>query len=185
MLFLVITWLFPGCQSSPYEQRVAQELARGERQDSLFWGFYLGMSQKDFYARCWTLNKEGLIRQGPSNLTVEHDMKDLSAPATMNFYPTFHEGVIIELPLKIAYKAWAPWNADLSGENLEAEVLNWVEERFGDGFFEMQRPDGRSFYVKVDGNRRITVIHHDSHAEVIFTDLLALEAKKELREPSS
>ena len=98
MPVLITGLLIYGCSPRlKYERRLKHELASGVRYDSIFMGIYLGMPDKDFYTYCWLLNREGLIKQGSDNTTVEYELKDeLKAPATMNFYPVFENGEIVE-----------------------------------------------------------------------------------------
>ncbi len=182
-IFLFSAAIFFSCsKTSEYHQMVERELASGLRQDSLFFGIYLGMSSKDFYAHCWNLNKTGLIRQGATNTSVYYEVKDFEYPASMDFYPNFIQDKIVEMPVLFAYDSWAPWNKHLSAENLKAEVLKLMEEWYGSGFIEIENPNkigtaGNAF-VKVDGNRRISIYNmDDSKVRVDFVDLLA---KKEM-----
>jgi hypothetical protein len=175
-LFMVLVSGYVLCGCSPrtrYERRLKQELASGERYDSLFMGFYFGMAEKEYYVHCWNLNKKGIIRQGENNTTVLYELKDeLKFPAAMNFYPRFMQGKIYEMPVRLTYKGWAPWNKTLSSENLEIDVLNWYEKIYGKGFIEVKHPDRGAAFVKVDGNRRITIfIENELNVWAIFTDL--------------
>lgn len=179
-----ILWLMPlfsivfsisGCSPrTNYERRLKQELASGVRCDSLFFGFYLGMPEKDFYLRCWQLNKKGLFRQSSTNTTVEYYTKDeLKNPGTMNFYPKFIQGKISEMPVQFHYKGWAPWNKKLSSDKLQDDILNWYKKVYGGGFIRVKHPEHGIAYVKVDGNRRITIFKADDlHVWAVFTDML-------------
>ena len=175
-LLTVIASVIVLCGCSPrakYERRLKQELASGARFDTLFMGFYFGMPEKEYYVHCWNLNKKGFIRQGENNTTVLYELKDeLKFPAAMNFYPRFVQGKIYEMPVRLTYKGWAPWNKTLSSENLEIDVLNWYEKLYGKGFIEVKHPERGSAFVKVDGNRRITIfIENELNVWAIFTDL--------------
>ena len=152
-----------------------RELASGVRYDSLFFGFQLGMPADSFYASCWKLNKQGLIHEGASNTAVHYDLPNFKHPAGMDFYPGFHEGQIAEMPLLFAYDSWAPWNKDLTADSLKMEVLPLMEEWFGEGFLEIKnpKPSGSSAYVKVDGNRRISIYNKlDQAVKVDIVDLI-------------
>jgi hypothetical protein len=165
-----------GCSpKSRYERRLKQELASGERYDTLFMGIYLGMSDKDFYSHCWLLNREGLIRQGSGNMSVQRELKDeLKHPATMDFYPEFGQGKIVEMPVKYVYTGWAPWNKELSSESLQADILNKYSRMYGKGFIKVEHPDRGAAYIKIDGNRRITIYtENDMNVWAIFTDMSA------------
>ncbi|HOW08813.1 MAG TPA: hypothetical protein PLX08_03320 [Bacteroidales bacterium] len=158
---------------SRYERKLKHELSSGVRQDSLFMGMYLGMPEKEFYVHCWNLNHKGLIKQGPSNTTVEYIMKDeLKYPASMNFYPSFTDGKISEMPVKFQYTGWAPWNKSLSSDSLQIDVLKWFEKKYGDRFLKINHPEKGSAYVKITGNRRITIFRENEMTVwAVFTDM--------------
>ena len=189
-----IVWVVPvliagliiyGCSPrSKYERRLKDELASGVRYDSLFLGLYLGMPEKDFYTHCWMLNREGLIKQGPSNMTVEYELKDeLKYPAIMHYYPEFVQGKIFEIPVRYIYNGWSPWNKKLSSDNLEVDVLKWYEKVYGSGFIKVKHPERGIAYVRVDGNRRITIFKEDDlHVWAVFTDMLV---KRDLNDSTS
>ena len=183
ILFAVFAFLLSCNPKDRYERLVKKELEKGIRTDSLFMGIYLGMTDKDFYTHCWELNKQGLIRQGTSNTSVLYKMNELDDPAKMNFYPNFYEGRIYEMPVKFRYEGWAPWNQHLSSDSLQLEILKLYKTWYGEDFMEVVHPKRGTAYVKVDGNRRITLFKRDE-AEVwaIFTDLLI---ERELKESTT
>lgn len=180
----IILWLLPlllsgfiisGCtQKAKYERRLKHELASGVRYDSLFMGLYLGMPDKDFYSQCWKLNRKGLIRQGTTNTTVEYQVRnELKYPAIMNFYPTFVKGKISEMPVRFVYSGWAPWNKKLSADSLQVDVLEWYKNKYGRDFLEVKHPEKGVAYLKIDGNRRISIYKEDElHVWAVFTDML-------------
>lgn len=137
-------------------------------------GIYLGMPEKEFYIKCWNLNKKGLIKQSETNTKVEYLIKkELRYPAKMDFYPLFREGKISEMPVKFVYEGWAPWNNKLSADKLEADILNWYENTYGKGFMKVEHPQRGIAYVKIDGNRRITIFkQNDTYVWAVFTDML-------------
>lgn len=174
---LIAGSLITGCSPrAKYERRLKHELASGVRYDSLFMGIYLGMPQKDFYTKCWQLNKTGLIKQGTNNTSVEYMTRsELKHPASMNFYPTFVQGKIAEMPVKFIYKGWAPWNKSLSADSLQMDVLDWYKKIYGGDFIAVEHPERGMAFVKVDGNRRISVFkENDLHVWAIFTDMLVI-----------
>jgi hypothetical protein len=176
---LVIGMVLGACSTkSKYDRKLKQELASGVRYDSLFMGMYFGMPQRDFYGHCWKLNKQGLIRQGPGNTTVEYVMKDeLKHAATMDFYPSFVDGKIYEMPVRFTYTGWAPWNKELSVENLQKDVLHWFEKLYGTDFLEVVHPKKGSAFVKINGNRRISIYKEDNvHVMAVFTDMTVPQA---------
>jgi len=175
LMILISASVISGCSpKTKYERMLKHELASGVRYDSLFMGIYFGMPEKDFYIHCWKLNKKGLIRQGDSNTTVLYEMKDeLKYPADMDFYPKFDQGKIFEMPVRYVYKGWAPWNKNLTSDKLIVDILMYYEKTYGSGFIEVKHRVRGSAYVKVNGNRRITIFKQDElHVWAIFTNLL-------------
>jgi hypothetical protein len=141
------------------------------------------MVQRDFYGHCWQLNREGLIRQGSGNTTVLYEMSELKEPANMNFYPNFYESKIWEMPVKFTYEAWAPWNKPLSSDSLLLDVLTLFKEWYGPDFLEIKHQKWGSAYVKLDGNRRISLFKIDEQSVMaIFTDMLVEKQLKEAGE---
>lgn len=181
---ILLASLFFSCSPGDrYERRVAEELAKGIRVDSLFLDMRLGMTDQQFYTHCWELNKKGLIRQGTSNTSVLYKMKELNEPAEMNFYPNFYQGKIYEMPVKYNYEGWAPWNPHLSADSLQLEILNRYKEWYGNDFMEVRHSKRGTAFIKVDGNRRITIFKEDErHVWAIFTDLLVEKEVKALLE---
>ena len=181
IVFLLVVIL--ACQpSNPYLEMETRELAKSERYDSLFFGLYLGMPAINFYSRCWKLNEKGVIRQGATNTSVYYEIKDFREPAGMDFYPRFHEEKIVEMPVTFSYHAWAPWNKHLFSDSLKLEVLNLMESWYGDGFIEIPSPSdlqGGNAFVKIDGNRRISIYNKDDR--VVNVDIVDLRKMKELQ----
>lgn len=172
---VIFAGIFSGCTpKSKYDRMVKHELASGIRNDSIFMGLYLGMPEKDFYTRCWNLNRKGLIRQSPRNMSVEYEMKDeFKSKATMDFYPEFVKGKIYEMPVRFIYNGWAPWNKKLSSDSLQIEVVNWVKKMYGDNFIDVKHPVRGVAYVMVNGNRRISIFkENEMYVWAVYTDLL-------------
>ncbi len=195
---LRINWLFIlvmavalwNCNNSPtaqYERLVLKELASGERYDSLFLGIHFGMDAETFFKHCWELNHQKLVKEGPGNTTVEYYLPDQENAIRMLFYPKFYNNLIYEMPVEFTYDAWAPWNKEFFSDKLILEIIRVFESWYGEGFVEIKHPERGSVWVKVDGNRRISVWCHDEQkVKALFTDLVAeQERKKEEKELSS
>ena len=90
-----------GCSPQSYEEMLEQELASGEINTDLFLGIHFDMASKDFYEHCWKLNKDQVIRQGPGNLSIQFEPEELDYPGTVNFYPDFYNGKIINMPMML------------------------------------------------------------------------------------
>ncbi len=175
VLVIVAALIVGGCSpGKQYERRLKKELASGIRYDSLFMGISFGMTSQEFYEHCWDLNKDSLVKQGSANMSVQYDInEELDYPATMNFYPVFGEGKIIEMPVRFIYNGWAPWTKELSASNLAIDVKHWYEEIYGKGFITVTHPMKGQAYTKIDGNRRITIyVENDLYVWALFTDML-------------
>ncbi len=170
--------------SSEYKKMEEKELASGVREDSLFLGIYLGMTSQDFYDHCWKLNKQGVIMEGTGNTTVHYDIEEFKYPASMEFYPAFDQGLISAMPISFTYDAWSPWNKHLFSDKLIVEVLDLMKQWYGDGFIEIPNPNpiGSNAWVKVDGNRRISVYYvDDTKVKVDIVDLIAMKESEAAR----
>ena len=170
LLFL----LFSCVEQSQYTRTVNAELAKGVRYDSLFLGIHFGISQDSFYNLCFELNEQGTIKEGPHNMTAEYKIPGLEEDIRMNFYPDYHNDKIFRMPVDFHYPKWAPWNKGYFSDKLLPEVIKILEDWYGEGFFEVKSEDGIQLFVKVDGNRRISVrIKDEKLVRATFTDLIA------------
>ncbi|WP_153800204.1 hypothetical protein [Foetidibacter luteolus] len=160
-----------------YSKLKAEELSSGKRVDSLFFGIYFGMTDKQFYAHCWEMNKKGLFTDGENNTAVLYKLNNnqMKHPGLMNFYPEFYENKVYKMKVTFQYEAWAPWNKERFSDSLIKDVRNlygkWYKE--GNPFITVQDEKKGTIYVKLDGNRRITIGRFDDmHVKVDYTDLL-------------
>jgi len=165
-----------------YSTLVKKELAGSKRVDSIFFGIHFGMGEQNFFKHCWDMNKKGILRDG-ANMHVLYKMdKELKYPASMNFYPEFKDSIIWRVGVRFQYDGWAPWNKKLNAESLFPDVLTlykkWYKE--GNPFIQINDEKRGTIYVKVDGNRRITIgKYNDVVVKVDYTDLIM--EKKELK----
>lgn len=179
-LVLFFCVMFTGCDNSPkdikeYIKTVETERAKGDRTDSLFLGLKFGMTSKEFFAHCWELNKKGVLTDGSNNTAVLYKInKGLRYPASMNFYPEFDRNKIYKMKATFQYNAWAPWNKSLFSDSLVTDILQLYRSWYGgNDFITMKEPVRGTIYVKVDGNRRITLGRYDDMiVKVDYTDLL-------------
>jgi hypothetical protein len=176
VLTAIAALIVGGCSpGKTYERRLKRELASGIRYDSLFMGISFGMTDKEFFEHCWNLNMDSLVKQGTANMSVQYDIdEELQHPATMNFYPIFAEGKIVEMPVRFIYNGWGPWSKELSATNLALDVKSWYEDIYGKGFITVTHSMKGEAYTRIDGNRRITIYNeNDLYVWAIFTDMLA------------
>ena len=107
----------------------------------------------------------------PFCITLKKD--ELKHLASMNFYPDFHNDKIYKLRATLNYDAWAPWNKNMSADSLLHNVLNMFKTWYpGNQFIAINDEKRGTIYVKIDGNRRITVGKYDEvRVKVDYTDV--------------
>ncbi|MGK2862616.1 MAG: hypothetical protein ACSLE0_11830 [Chitinophagaceae bacterium] len=177
-VFIILFMLIACSEDSDmdgYNSLVKMELASNKKVDSIFFGFHFGMTQKDFYKYCWEMNKKGIFTDGTQNMHVLYKLdKELKFPASMNFFPDFHDSTIWNMRVNYQYDGWMPWNKALGADSLLQDVLvmykKWYSE--GNSFIQMNDKENGLLYVKVDGNRRIRIRKSDDVAvKVDITDI--------------
>lgn len=159
------------CQErNEYEKLVQRELDRNIRYDTLFLGYKLGMEQEDFFNHSWDLNQQNKITGIDQ---INYNLDKLSSDAIMIFYPEFYEKRIYRMPVEVSFSNWAIWNRNLYSDSLIVELIDWFEDTYGPGFKYMTHPElGEQAWIKIDGNRRISVYRKDDMtARVEFVDL--------------
>ena len=172
-LFIGVMICFLACKNdTAYSKLVKEELSKDIRNDSLFLGLHFGMTAGEFYDRCWELNREGVVREGLSNTTVHYKVEGLPFAAAMEFWPVFKDDRIQAMNAHAYYTAWAPWNREFWSDILIDELKGLLEDWYGEGFIPVPSPGYGKAYVKVDGNRQITIWYErDERVEILFSDL--------------
>ena len=172
LIYLLLLLTAASCTTESFTEQVERELASGKKQDSLFLDIHFGMTRKDFYAHCWELNKQDIIRQGTRNTTVLYELPDqLGAEATLDFYPDFHNGKIYQMPLYFSYTAWAPWNPELGADSLLVNVSELLGKWYNKPFRRLEHPEKGVAYVQVQGNRKILIHRADERTvRALITD---------------
>ena len=178
--FLLLSAIVTGCKRSgieEYNHLKSKELSSGKRVDSLFFGIYFGMTSKQFFSHCWEMNKKGIFTDGLNNTAVLYKLNngELKHSASMNFYPVFKDNRITEMKANFQYDGWAPWNKQMFSDSLINDVLSLFNKWYAEGnkFIRIDDEKKGTIYVKVDGNRRITIGRYDDmQVKVNYTDLL-------------
>ena len=181
-----------GCEDSPaekYEKIEKIELSSGVRYDSLFKGIYLTMPRKEFLDYCFNMNLQGEFRQGgiKNGMWVECKLKNvMKYPAAINFFPRFKDNEITEMDASIYYDHASFPDKVFDSDSLFYDVLHLMEDWYGPGFIRIQSPYfyKEDIFVKVDGNRRIT-LYQDQSEHIInlwFVDLLAKNEEEEKKD---
>ncbi|MBL7873493.1 MAG: hypothetical protein JNM78_17875 [Cyclobacteriaceae bacterium] len=159
------------------------ERSRGPKMeyDSLFLGFTLGMERQAFFDHCWDYNKKEILIHGSANQTVQYQLNEVvSSPVSMNFYPSFYDDKIFEMPVTFSYEAWAPWNRQYYADSLFVDMIKVFKKWYGEDFKELNHPEMGKVYYKLDGRRRINLyIRDERFVQAVFTDM---KIEKELEE---
>lgn len=166
------------CGQSEYTKLVKRELAKNVRYDSLFLTFKFNDTQTEFYTKGWEQNRLGLIRQGPKNQNVEYMLRSQDSTKSniqMLFFPEFDEQERIrKMELFFRYQLWNPTSSNYSAQELLPVALDTLMNWYGGNeFIEVKFPkDSVSLWVKVDGNRQISITTlQDGELKAVITDL--------------
>ncbi|MFT6993536.1 MAG: hypothetical protein ACI9AV_000974 [Sediminicola sp.] len=181
---LGLSLILIGCTRSneaKYKRYEKNELAKGIRQDSLFMGLYLKMPLKEFRTYSFDMNIKGKFKQGgqKSPNWVQTELQEMSYPATLTFYPQFKQDSIHEMNAAIYYENAIYKDGIFESDSLMLDVLNLLDKWYGGQTFKIKSPIfyKEDVYVKVNGNRRITV-YPDASGQIInlwYVDLTNLK----------
>jgi len=156
--------LLLGCSESKYSTLLKTEMAKGIVHDSIFLGLKLGQSKKEFFDTCWKLNEERVVTNGADGFVKyvlpDRGGDDLDQSITMLFYGIFNkENTMTGMKLQFSYKAWSLWNKSLQADQLQLGVKDTLKNWYpGNDFIEVNIAKNQTrLWVKVDGNRRITI----------------------------
>ncbi len=184
IVFMVIVLAIISCKESPENEYIRlqeAELASGIRYDSLFEGLYFSMERQEFMNYCYQMNLQGKFKQGGIKnsswveCALENEMKH---PAVINFFPKFTHERITEMQAAVYYNNTTYENKIFNNDSLLHDVLNMMENWYGGPeFIKIKSPYffKDDVFVKVNGNRRITV-YEDQSGQMInlwYVDLLA------------
>ena len=183
ILFILIA-CSQGSDMDKYNRLVKKELAGNKKVDSIFFGIHFGMTQKNFFAHCWEMNKKGILtdgNDGRGNMNVLYKLgKELKYPASMNFYPDFNDSTIWRMRVLFHYDGWGPWNKHMAADSLLPDVLSLYKKWYNDGnsFIQINDKTRGTLYVKVDGNRKIIIGKYDDVlVKAEYTDMLVEKNK--------
>ncbi len=157
------------------QKTIRTELQSGDKYDSLFLGLKFGIDLQSFYDHCWDLNRKGIVKEGPRNMSVEYIFKDsLNNPIAFNFYAQRDEtidGKVHRYHASFYYYAWA-LNRHLYSNALIKMLNPILMDWYGGNEPFAQVKDGKTHFYKIDGNRMIDFfIHDESTVIATFTDL--------------
>jgi hypothetical protein len=161
--------------------------AEKKNYDSLFLGISLGMETKAFYDYCWEMNRQKVFKHGPKNQSVEYMLStELNSPVVMQFYPSFYNDKIYEMPVLFNYESWAPWNREFASDTLLVRILPLFKKWYGEDFQTLQHPVQGTVYYQMKGKRRINLfVRDDQFVQAVFTDLRVEKAIKDMAQKDS
>lgn len=162
---LSIFVLFFSCSGSEYAQLVKREMASGVVYDSVLFNMKFGEQRQDFFQKCWQLNQKGIVTNGPGSQTVKYELpipndSDSSPGMTLLFFGDFDENQIMTgMDYQFYYNAWSIWNKSLQADQLVPVVMDTLKKWYpGNDFIKVPlKKDSTQIFVKIDGNRRITI----------------------------
>ncbi len=161
----VIAVIFWNCSNSEYSKLVEREMASGAVYDSLLFGMKFGQEKQEFFRRCWQLNQQGIISNGPESTSVKYELpfsEDIppNKGITLLFFGDFNEDKIMTgMDFDFYYNAWSIWNKSLQSDKLLPVVMDSLKKWYpGNDFIKVPlKNDSLELLVKVDGNRRIII----------------------------
>jgi hypothetical protein len=185
-VFILSILVLAGCVQSDYTKLVKRELSKNVRYDSLFLTFRFNDTRTEFFTKGWEQNRLGLIRQGPSNQNVEYMMNSQDSTKSgiqMLFFPEFDDQEQIKkMELFFRYRLWSPTSSRFSSKDLLPATMDTLMSWYGGNeFLEVKfNQDSVSLWVKVDGNRQISLSPvSESEVKAIFSDLTWVKPKEQ------
>ena len=183
VFFLLILTPFLACEiESEYSKLLKKELKSGKTFDDLVLGLKIGQTKDDFFEICADLNKKKLITSGARNLYPEYilypkDSVENGKKIRMSFMGIFDNDRIMKgMDIRFNYYSWIAWREEYNSDNLINEIKDTLQLWYpGNNFIEIDlKLDSKNnlAYVKVDGNRQITMYKIDGRdVAVIIEDV--------------
>jgi len=180
---LLILTPFLACEvESEYSKLLKKELKSGKSFNDLVLGLKIGQTKDDFYEICADLNKKKLITSGARNLYPEYilypkDSVENGKKIRMSFMGIFDDDRIMKgMDIRFNYYSWIAWREEYNSDNLINEIKDTLQLWYpGNNFIEIDlKLDSKNnfAYVKIDGNRQITMYKIDGRdVAVIIEDL--------------
>jgi hypothetical protein len=180
---LLILTPFLACEvESEYSKLLKKELKSGKSFNDLVLGLKIGQTKDDFYKICADLNKKKLITSGARSLYPEYilypkDSVENGKKIRMSFMGIFDDDRIMKgMDIRFNYYSWIAWREEYNSDNLINEIKDTLQLWYpGNNFIEIDlKLDSKNnfAYVKIDGNRQITMYKIDGRdVAVIIEDL--------------
>lgn len=165
---------------SIYYDTQNKELEKDIKRDSIFFGVHFKMTSAKFFEHCHGMLKKGIFNGNYNNEVIVELDKGFKKKVRLVFYPKFDQPFIQSLRARFSYKNSSVFNRKDEGSTvllaeLKKVMIDWYG---GNPFIEIPPKNAfeRPTYVKIDGNREITLREDASLKEVIaiYTDLKPL-----------
>ncbi len=174
----IVFLLFMGCSKTmTYEDVLAEELAKDVRYDSLFYGIHFNMTTPAFLDHCFEMNQKKIFFQygAGSEVIVKFD-EEFKFPVEFKFSPNLEKHLIQKLQGRFLYIGRNPFNNERGSDVLILDLVRQMEVWYGGRKFIKISPVDKWLtdrYVKIDGNRKITLEQNlvTGEVQVLFEDL--------------
>lgn len=131
----------------------------------IFWDFKFGMSRTEFFELCKSYNDQGKVIQGSKNISVAYfDTINYKSQVEVNFYPDFNKkDLIYQMPIRMNYSNWAPWNKELRADSLVVELVHNLEKSEGYVFKSRMDKNNKPMYYSKNGPKLVQVFNEDDY----------------------
>jgi len=182
--WVLIAIVLTGCdltktrnQDNTIDERIKSELATGERNDTIFLDIVLGETETQVASKLKALQRSGKLQLDASRqyeYLFNFDSPILET-ATANMSTDFFENGLYKLTLVVK-----PAGLSTSEDLLKVQLVKLYGSKYGYRFLEENSIISEyNDYVLIKGNLMIEILTAIDGVRVIYTDLIAEQAKKE------
>jgi hypothetical protein len=175
ILLLATCFTQSACKQNNTPSQTVTMRSNEARKDSLFFGYFLGMTHPQFMDNCKKMNQSRILKDGSTGINIQYQFKkgEFKHDARMEFFPEFKDGKIAAMPTEFMYEGWSPWNRELSADSILTPVVSLMSKWYGEGFKTSQTKMGETVYEKTESNRHIKISRLDERkVRVMITDLV-------------
>ena len=182
ILFLIGTLI--SCQNFQKEtqqqlmyKHIELELASGVRNDTIFLGFWFGMTENEFLSHLKKLKRENKLNLNAlNNYEYEFDFGENSIPSKgrATFGVDYFNNKLFKFTIFVT-------SDDLisNAELIQLKLVNIYGSKYGHSYYKQKSIlDDSDTYIWIDGNRKITLLVGIDEARIFYIDLIAEKAKE-------
>ena len=164
-------------QQQAIDHRIEKELARGERNDTIFLGLRFGMTENEILRHFKKLTRENKLSLNESNTyEYEFDFGENSMPSKgkATFSTDYFNNKLFKLSISVKSEDLVS-NAQL----IQLSLVKIYASKYGYSYLERKSLSGNtSYYIWIDGNRMIEIVAGINDARIFYTDLIVEQAKE-------